>query len=216
MAFKTASKITGVSDATRAAQAAAEAAAKKNSAVGEKEVHETLGSKALPAKYKIEVYFGPQRTLNGPNTITLTFWESGRRLHGGGDDLMFICRDVKDEALGCGHIFSSDCVKGPFAICPKCERAVSAERCSRFLTGRKTTKTIAAALAKFWHQLEGNADIYLKFDRTDIRYVAIEKSIGSKKARELKGLSIYPLKNIIADTAHGADLVQKFYAFLTA
>lgn len=190
-------------------------ALERASKIKDDEVHD-LGSKEISAKYKIEVYFGPKRTHNGPNIVKISFWESGRRLHGGGDDLMYMCRDVDDEKLGCGGIFTSDLVKGPVAICPFCKKAVYAEKCTRGLVGKKTTMDLAKELAKFWLQLESNADIYCKFDRDDVRYLAIEKQMGSQKARELRGLSIYPLRNILADTANGADVVKRFYAFLTA
>lgn len=215
MIFKSAGN-TDVSPETRQNQALAELRAKKNKAVAETDVHADLGSKELPAKYKIEVYFGPERTLNGPNVVKISFWESGRRLHGGGDDLMFMCRSNDDSGQGCGAIFSSDCVSGAAAICPKCQKALNRELCARGLVGKKTTKELAENLAAFWYKLDSNADIYCKYDRADIRYVAIEKSMGTAKARQLKGLSIYPLKNLLTDTANGASLSDRIYAFLTA
>lgn len=181
-------------------------------------VPEVLGAKDVPAKYKIEVFFGPGRTHQGPNVISIKFWESGRRLHGGGDDLMFICRNSEEgkENEGCQAIFSSDFVRHGIAICPKCQRALNAEKLTRGLVGNKTTRQLATELAFFWRKLGGNADVYLKFDRTDIRYRMVEREKGPQKARELKGLSIYPLKNILADTAGGAELENRLFAFLTA
>jgi hypothetical protein len=212
MSFKNAPRL---SESTIKAQAQAVSRAKKNEEVKEKDVHEDMGSKELPAKYKIEVFFGPKRTIHGPNPVKVSFWESGRRLHGGGDDLMYICRDSEDEA-GCNTIFASDCVKGPIAVCPSCQQMIYAERLTRALKGYKTSKDLATELSKFFRQLGSNADIYCKYDRTDIRYVSVEKAMGSAKARELRGKSIYPLKNIINDTANGASLEGRILAFLTA
>lgn len=177
-----------------------------------------VGSKDVPAKYKIEVFFGPNRTHQGPNVVSLKFWESGRRLHGGGDDLMFMCRNSEEgkEAEGCQTIFSSDFVRHGIAICPKCQRAINAEKLTRGLVGNKTSRQLAKELAFFWRKLGGNCDIYLKFDRTDIRYRMVEREKGPQKARELKGLSIYPLRNILADTGGGAELENRIFAFLTA
>jgi hypothetical protein len=217
MAFKTAPRIEQqVSEATRRKQAAASSRASKNKEIGQEDVHVDLGSKQLQARYKIEVYFGPDRSLMGPNSLKISFWESGRRLHGGGDDLMFMCRDTEDGDVGCQAIFSSECVKGIAAVCPKCQKALNRERCARGLVGKKTTKELANKLAQLWRQLECNADIYCKYDRADIRYVAIEKTMGSAEARRLRGLSIYPLANILKDTAHGASLEDRIFAFLTA
>lgn len=184
------------------------------------DVGPSLGSKEIPALYKIEVFFGPKRTHQGPNTCAIKFWESGRRLHGGGDDLMYMCKNRENLSQGCGHIFSSDFVRGSIAMCPSCKNALSAELCVRGLvygpSNPVMTRDLAKLLAKYWRKLGCNADIYLKYDRTDIRYISMEKEFGTKKARELKGLSIYPLKHILADTAAGAELEDRFFAFLTA
>ena len=213
MSFKTAPRL---SDETRQKQEDATLRAVKNKDVGQEKVHEDLGSKELPAKFKIEVFFGPARTLQGPNVVKISFWESGRRLHGGGDDLMFMCRDKMNGDLGCQAIFSSECAKHGVAICPKCQKALNQERCARGLVGKKTTKELSEKLAKLWRQLECNADIYCKYDRTDIRYISIEKTMGSAAARKLKGLSIYPLKHVLSETANGASLEARIFAFLTA
>jgi hypothetical protein len=197
-------------------------------AKGSKEdVSEVLGAKEVPALYKIEVFFGPNRTATGPNSCTIKFWESGRRLHGGGDDLMFMCKNRQNLKEGCGKLFSSDFVRNGIAICPKCQKALNGEMCVRSLAFRDETKAgggdyrietrkLAALLATYWRRLDGNADIYLKFDQSDIRYRMVEREMGPVKAKELRGLSIYPLRNIIFDTANGTELELRMFAFLTA
>lgn len=191
------------------------------------ELDKAIGSANVPAKYKIEVYFGPKRTTFGPNSLTVKFWESGRRLHGGGDDLMYMCRNRENFSEGCGKLFVSDCVTGPVAICSHCQKAILAELCVRVLvfkderpTGgqdyRIETRKLAELLAKYWRKLDGNADIYCKFDQSDIQYIAMVKKLGAARARELRGLSIYPLKNLLADTQHGASLEDRIFSYLTA
>ena len=193
--------------------------------VDDPDVEKSLGTKEIPAAFKIEVTFGPGRTALGPNSCVVQFWESGRRLHGGGDDLMYMCKDRATTKLGCGALFSSDFVTGPFATCPKCKAVISADACVRRLVFRHDkredyrieTKKLAWLLARYWREkLSCNADVYLKFDKTDIRYQAAEKKLGPRKGHELKGLSIYPLKNILADTANGGSLEDRIFAFLTA
>lgn len=191
------------------------------------DVSTVLGAKEVPALYKIEVFFGPNRTLSGPNSCTIKFWESGRRLHGGGDDLMFMCRNRQNLSEGCGKLFSSDFVRNSIAICPACHKAINGEMCVRSLAFRDEraaggedyrieTRKLADLLAKYWRRLDGNADVYLKFDKSDIRYRMIEREMGPVKAKELRGLSIYPLRNILSDTAGGTDLGDRMFAFLTA
>src|SRR4051812_41110008 len=50
--------------------------------------------KEIRAKYKIEVTFTERRTTEGPNLLGIQLWESGRRMSGGGDDLMYWCRST--------------------------------------------------------------------------------------------------------------------------
>jgi hypothetical protein len=75
---------------------------------------------------------------------------------------------------------------------------------------------LAKELTKIFHSLGGNADVYLKFHKTDVRYLALERDKGPDVARRLKGLAIYPLRNILKDTAAGADLTSRFKAFITS
>ena len=82
--------------------------------------------------------------------------------------------------------------------------------------GKPTTKNLALYIEKLFRELGSNADIYLKFHKTDIRYIALERAKGPEVARRLKGMHIYALKNIIKDTSSGAALVGRFMAFLTS
>lgn len=176
-----------------------------------------IASAEIKAKYKIEIFFGPKRTLNGPNLVLIYVWESGKKLHGGGDDLMFWCLDNKqDSDLGCGKPIPSDCVRGGMAICPHCQMAINADRLTQAKAGRVSTRNLSKHLAEIYYQLNGSADIYCKYDKRDPRVLAQERDVGADKARKLKGLHIYPLKNIIKDTAHGANVADRFFAFLTA
>ena len=50
---------------------------------------------AKKADYKIQIWFRSERSINKPLTYSLSFWESGKRLHGGGDEMMYICRRHK-------------------------------------------------------------------------------------------------------------------------
>lgn len=139
---------------------------------------------------------------------------------------MYMCKNKLKLSEGCGKLFTSDLVTGPYAVCPACHKTLFADNCVRSLVFkderneggtdfRVETRKLADLLAKYWYKLDGNADVYLKFDRTDIRYQMMEKEYGTKRARELKGLAIYPLKNILGDTSNGASLADRIYKFLT-
>lgn len=194
----------------------AAARAKKTSGMSEAQTTKALGAvPEIRAKYKIEVMFEEHRTTAGPNLLGIQLWESGKKFHGGGDELMYWCMDT-DSNQGCKSPISSDFIKGPFAICPSCQQAIQMERAANMRVLKVTTRNLADELVKTFRTLGSNADLYLKFHKTDIRYQAMEKAKGPDVARRLKGMHIYPLKNILRDTANGADLAGRFYAFLTS
>ena len=176
---------------------------------------ETSLSGIILAKYKIEVTFVEGRTVKGPNRLGIQIWESGKRFHGGGDELMYWCKDNrKDENSGCWAPIPSDCIRGGVAICPSCKRAVNAEYLTNMRLGYVTSQNLAKELVTMFRSLSSNCDIYLKYHKTDIHYIALEREKGPDVARRLKGMHIYPLKNIIKDTSNGSDLEKRFYAFV--
>ncbi len=184
------------------------------------------------AKYKIEVHFGKGRTTSGPNVGAISVYESGNRLDGEGDELMYICaerdrglalnapgvkdREVKRGAQGCGCFIPGGLLKSGFAGCPGCENVVLAENLTSTVLFNLTTEALAEKMVKWFNKLEHNADIYLKYHPTDIRYTALEDAYGLDKGRMLRGLTIYPLRNIIKDTSAGASLKKRFIALLSS
>jgi hypothetical protein len=201
------------------AEVRANEAAKRSAGKTHRQVAEESGLlvKEIRAKYKIEVTFDAGRTLQGPNVVGIHLWESGKRLHGGGDELMFFCKDSKKGSdLGCWGPISQDNIKGPIAYCPNCQKALNADRLTDMKIGKVTSQNLAIELAKLFRQLGSNADIYIKYHKTDVRYAAMEKAKGPDVAARLKGMHIYPLKNILKDTSAGADIVKRFHAFITS
>jgi hypothetical protein len=184
------------------------------------------------AKYKIEVHFGKGRTTSGPNVGAISVYESGNRLDGEGDELMYICSErdkglalnapgVKDRAVvkgtdGCGSFIPGGLLKTGFACCPECENVVVAENLTSVVLFNLTTELLAEKMVRWFNNLEFNADVYLKYHPTDIRYSALTDAYGLDKGRMLRGLTIYPLKNIIKDTSAGSPLKSRFIALLSS
>lgn len=169
------------------------------------------------AKYKIEVTFGPNRTMKGPNRVGIIIWESGKHFHGGGDEMMYWCKDNREgHDEGCWAPIPGSSVKGGIAYCSNCQRMVNSEFLTNMRVGYVSTTSLVKELALMFRQLGSNADIYVKYHQTDVHYIAMAKQKGEKVARKLKGMHIYPLKNVLKDTANGADLGKRFFAFLTA
>lgn len=184
-------------------------------------IPDVLGAKDVPAKYKIEVKFDKTRTVQGPNTLKIEFWESGLKEHGGGDELMFICRNHKNWREGCGAIFGQSFVRNGMAICPRCHRMVNATLLTNSLSRdedhKMTTQELSRALAKFWMKLGGNCDIYLKFHPEDTQPKPFyESRSGAIRKKPEYDKALYPLKRILTDTSTGVSLDKAIYNFMTA
>lgn len=203
------------SEADRQHAAAVARAEANRGSEAEADVQKILNGN-IKAKYKIEVFFGPDRTLRGPNLTQVQFFESGNKMHGGGDQLMWLCKNPEDERLGCGAFIPGDAIRDGIAMCPGCRQMVKASALTERLIARPTTRTLAKSLAIWFRKLGSNADIYCKYDQEDIRYISMVKRLGAKRAHKLRGLHLYPLRNILRDTSNGATVEDRIFAFLTA
>lgn len=191
-----------------------------------------LVSEKSTAKYKIEIHFGKDRTTSGPNVGALSVFESGNRLDGEGDELMYICaekdsglalnmpgvedRKVKRGVNGCGGFIPGGLLRTGMAACPHCKHIIASEQMTSTILFNLTTDSLVERLVKWFDKLEGNADIYVKYHPTDIRYQALVDAHGLDKGRMLRGLTIYPLKNIIKDTSNGSTTASRFKALLSS
>lgn len=182
-----------------------------NISEGDQVVRSIMEGGEVRAPFKIEIMFGAKRTTVGPNMSVLQAWESGRRLNGGGDELVYWCKDVETDA-GCWAPILGDNMSAGLAFCSHCG-TVASERLVGQRFQRSTTENLSRHVAAIWRQLGQNADIYCKYDPKDIRVQIMEKKLGSIRAHELRGLSIYPLKNILKDTAAGASVESRFNSF---
>jgi hypothetical protein len=208
---------------------AAERLIEKTKAEAEKNAQEM----AAKAKYKIQVFFRSTRSLHRPVAYTISVWESGKRLHGGGDEMMFFCRRQPDapkpdrfevsaarlhgaDPKGCGKPFSGGLVVGDVVVCPHCGARHKPYHVGDSIFYRTSIDKAADIIAKLWRQLEHSADIYVKYHPQDIRVLTMSRGFSARKARELKGLTIYPLERIIKDTAHGVTIESRFKALLLA
>jgi len=186
---------------------------------------------AKKAKYKIQIWFRSARSMHAPVAYSLSFWESGKRLHGGGDEMMFICRRHQDAPRlsnfdlaastaksdrGCNGLISGDIAQNTgIVLCPHCHASHRLDQIGDSIFYRTTISQAAERLAWWWRKLDG-ADIYAKYSPTDPRTVMMQRAYDARTAREKKGLTIYPLENILKDTLAGSTLEARFKAFLTA
>ncbi len=182
-----------------------------------------LGDKKL-AKYKLEVMFGEDRSFHKPFSGVVTWWESGNKLHGGGDNKLYLCPG-KERAKNDCEGFLPDITTGlNLILCPKCKSLWKAEEVFGEVFYRLPMKKWADVLLSWFLRLELNADIRIKFARNDLRKAVLleqEKRLQGElltKARseDVRSTSIYPLANIIKDTSAGAGLHARILAFLKA
>lgn len=207
-----------VAPATRQAQAEAERRARERGGASEEEVHSILSGGQILARWKIEITFLQNRRLRGTTPYGCQIWESGKALNGEGDARAWWCLDSREKSNeGCRGIIPQDCVQRGIAVCPNCGRTIDAGLLTEMTGGNVTMQELANYLADlFRRRLNSNADIYIKYHKTDPRYLAMLQAKGKAIAERLKGMHIYPLARIIRDVSAGADLATRFKAFLTS
>jgi hypothetical protein len=190
-------------------------AAQNANRVSSQEAKSTF-EKDIRARYKIEIKFEQNRTTAGLNKIMWQVFESGKHLHGGGDELLYWCQSRKGDE-GCKAPISGSSIFHGRAYCSNCKALVNAELLTAQFFCVTYVHKLGDYMANLWRtKLDCSADIYVKFHPDDWRYKAMELKIGADRARELQGLLIYPLANILKDTAAGASLTDQFTKFFKA
>jgi len=174
------------------------------------------------AKYKLEIMFERKRSIVAPTFGIMSFWESGTKLHGGGDTRVYICAGKAQKKSDC-EAFIPDASTGyGHLVCPECRTVWQGPEVTGEIGARLTMQNWAVLLHKYFMRMGGNADIYMKYPKHDIRVLASveqQKQLGGEELAKLRRdqqRCIYPLKNILKDVSSGADLLTKFYAFLKA
>jgi hypothetical protein len=194
------------------------------------------------ADYKIELLFDSRRSARREKLVPflVTMWESGKRLHGGGDDKMYWCgyadcaKPIKSSSFAYAH-----------TACPSCNREVFLDEASKAAHIRSLAREgrasagieripvicgerlcnlppakIADLLEKLWFQLEGKADVYFKYSARKIRYDSLNETsrdIDNLEAvRVEREPGIYTLAAIRKDIAAGASLKGRFLSWVLA
>lgn len=206
------------------------ATAKLNERIIE-EAEKSAAEMAKRADFKIQIWFRSDRSMHKPIAYSLSFWESGKRLHGGGDEMMFICRrhahspkltpfDVgmarTKSVRGCDGLIPGGLADSGVIVCPHCHVKHKPDQIGDSIFYRTTIDQAVDVLAKWWRKTGGRADLYAKYSPTDPRSIMMAQNYDYRTAREKKGLTIYPLQNILKDTLNGASLESRIKAFITA
>ena len=174
------------------------------------------------ARYRIEVQFLTKRSTWKPTPGIMSFWESGGKLHGGGNTKLYICRSRGADDQGCRAFLPDVTNTGMSLVCPGCGRQWAPGAVTGELGFRNTMQQWAEYIYHYYRKLEHNCDICLKHSEDDIRMLAgreQERQRGGEllgRSREKRVPYVYPLANIIKDLQGGADIITRFKAFLTA
>ena len=202
----------------------------------DKDIGKIVSGDGIRAGYKIEVLFGPDRSVLKEYYAFISLMESGKFLHGGGDSCVYFCLDRRvlgpasaallltsildgkesRDKYGCGYPIIDASMGGGIAHCPNCERMMQTDYLTGQLPFYGTTQRLAKFVARYFDVLKHNADIYCKYHWTDIRYKSMEQGKGLDTARRLRGMFIYPLSRLLADTAGGASVESRLRAFFDA
>jgi hypothetical protein len=176
------------------------------------------------AKYKIDLNLGRGFSVRKASHGALSFWESGKKFHGGGDTKLYICAGKMKGVNECEGFLPDTSQGYGFGFCPKCKNLWPAAEMAGEVFARLYPQGWATLILRYFVRLEMNADIrikMLKADRmsSDIRYNA-EQEQERQRGGEVLAVArsrvtrIYTLSSIIKDTAAGADLQARILAFV--
>jgi hypothetical protein len=174
------------------------------------------------AKYKVEVMFSKDFSLQKPSVGAVTFWESGAKLHGGGDAGMHICPGKKLGVSNC-EAFITDAGHGlDFLVCPSCHQQWRGDQVYGQVLARLSVGKWADVLLSYFHKLQGDVDLCMKYYPGSLREASGKEQARQRFGEELdtvrnqRQIRVYPMKNIIKDISSGADLRGRILAFLKA
>ncbi|MFZ1075565.1 MAG: hypothetical protein WAN50_04300 [Minisyncoccia bacterium] len=187
------------------------------------EALEKKASEQCVALYKLEVQFGRDHHVDGTPTYgMLTLWESGTKLHGGGDALLYTCPSKHMGRGTCEGVIPDSMNGRSIVVCPHCLTAWKNTELIGQTYYRLPIQKWAEVVHKWFIRLNMNADIRVKYFYEDIR-----KATAKEQAKDLQGealerarsqaqrkVRIYPLANILRDVNAGADMYNRILAFL--
>lgn len=173
-------------------------------------------------KYKIELLLGQGRSAMKPIAGIMTFWESGTKLHGGGDTVMHICPGKSLKYNDCEAFIPDQSHGLGFLICPKCLKRWEGAQVFGQVAAKLDYGGWADKLLHYYQVLGHNADLVLKYYPDSLRNAALlEQGVQRQgeefgKVRGKRHKLVYPQAHIIKDTSNGADLRKQILRFLKA
>jgi hypothetical protein len=172
------------------------------------------------AKFKIEVMFTSVFSVTKPVPGVISFWESGSKLHGGGDTIIHFCPGKRLGKNDCDHYIPDPAHGYGFLVCPKCHNVWKGDRVHGQILYRLHVQQWAEVIEQHYRKLDMNCDIVIKYHRADIRGAMrarfVQDSLEVVRSNPKRLKRIYTLKALMQDMSAGASLYDRIYAFVRA
>jgi hypothetical protein len=174
------------------------------------------------ATFRLELFLrgGPRKTVDVRGVVAV--WTNGGYLHGGGDAAVYLCPQIIEQRVCLAPIDVGTAVHDKRAICSRCRRLSKESELIGQMVFQVPTQRWSEILVRMFHELDCDADISVCVERESLRSASEQElardrggAVYASVAAKREWIT-YPLKNIIADTAHGASLQRRFQAFLEA
>jgi hypothetical protein len=123
-----------------------------------------------------------ERSPMRPYPGALSLWESGTKLHGGGDEKVYECPSADNHGPPCLGIIGGSAQGYGHLVCPTCQKVWKGTQVVGERLARLTDQGWSTLIYRYFVRLGHNADIYMKHPRVDIRKVS-----GLEQAKQLQG-----------------------------
>jgi hypothetical protein len=185
-----------------------------------RELQDMLRKEAGKAKFKIELLFTRELSTREPCPGVISFWESGAKLHGGGDTILHFCPGKSLGRNDCEHYIPDPSNGYGILVCPRCHSVWDGKQVIGQYLARLPIQKWAEVICKYYRQLDMNCDVVVKYHKNDIRAAMrarhIQDSLGVLRAPAKRLKRIYTLGNLLRDTSAGSALYDRILAFLKA
>jgi hypothetical protein len=169
-----------------------------------------------PARFKLEVAIGDGRRSGKTFPAIVMIWGSSGKIFGEGDVFMGFCPKCPDGIIDREQT-DPNTPSVDLGFCQSCRQPFKSTETVDMKAVRMTVQGLSDFLAKIFHNLKCDADLYLKMFEKDIRYQPQDFDRDRlDKARTKRHRAIYTMRRILDDTKNGTPVRERFEAFLTA
>ena len=183
----------------------------------------------LAATYRIELFFGTDKTNRSSFAGVLTVWRRSQTAPSDSFELISFCPvcgiPILPEAIGLSVTEGPDGpVEALTGTCHECGNTFPAEKLHQAFIVKDTVKGWAVTVSKFWNKLGGDVELLLKRHRVDLKPIYanfrenpshpdINRTMFSQ-AYDFE-MALYPLERMIDDSAT-AGIEAAIRSFLAA